>query len=200
VTVEWRLFEPDTVPEWTTPGWYAGRERAPHLEQDFHQARLHKAAKFVEQAATDYGLRTVVDLGAGDGGLLSLLKTSDIPGLKAWGYDLQRSNTDAAFAERGVDVYYGDITADHLEWGQVAVATELLEHLVDPRTFVRRIAEHSKVLVASSPAWETGDSHYEFHTFAWDYDGYRALLDQGGFDVIRHEDAGGFQVALGVQQ
>jgi 2-polyprenyl-3-methyl-5-hydroxy-6-metoxy-1,4-benzoquinol methylase len=198
--MEWQLFEPGTIPPWTTPDWYAGRDRAPHLEQDAHKARLHKAAEMVEQAAAEYRLRTVVDLGAGDGGLLSLLKRSTVPGLRFWGYDLQRTNTEAAAAERGVDVYYGDVVAGHVEWGQIAVATEMLEHLVAPAEFVRRIAEHSKVLIASSPAWETGDSHYEFHTWAFDYDGYRALLEQGGYDVIRHEDAAGFQVALGVQR
>jgi 2-polyprenyl-3-methyl-5-hydroxy-6-metoxy-1,4-benzoquinol methylase len=198
--VEWQLFESGTIPPWTTPDWYASRERAPHLEQDFHKERLHKAAEFVEQAATDYRLRTVVDLGAGDGGLLSLLKASQVPRLKAWGYDLQRSNTEAAKTERDVDVYYADVTADHVEWGQIAVATELIEHLVDPRAFVRRVAEHARVLIASSPAWETGDSHYEFHTWAWDYDGYRLLLEQCGFEVVRHEDANGFQVAMAVRR
>lgn len=193
---EWQLFEPGTVPEWTTPQWYAGRDRAPHLEQVAHKARLHKAAEFVQAAAIEHRLRTVVDLGAGDGGLLSLLKGS---GLKAWGYDLQPTNTTAAASERGVDVHLGDVVAGHIEWGEIAVATEMLEHLVDPHAFVRRVAEHARVLVASSPAWETGDSHYEFHTWAWDYDGYRALLEQGGYEVVRHEDAAGFQVALGVR-
>lgn len=193
---EWQLFEPGTVPEWTTPQWYAGRDRAPHLEQVAHKARLHMAAEFVRAVATEHRLRTVVDLGAGDGGLLSLLKGS---GLKAWGYDLQPTNTTAATSERGVDVYLGDVVSGHIEWGEIAVATEMLEHLVDPHAFVRRIAEHARVLVASSPAWETGESHYEFHAFAWDYDGYRALLEQGGYEVVRHEDAGGFQVALGVR-
>lgn len=195
--MEWQLFEPGTVPEYTRPSWYSTRDRAPHLDQDFHQPRLHKAAAFVGHAAAHYRLRTIVDLGAGDGGLLSLLKTSTLP-LKFWGYDLQDSNTAAASVERGVDVFYGDVVTDHVEWGQITVATELLEHLADPHGFVRRIAEHSRVLVASSPAWETGDSHYEFHCWAWDYDGYRALLEQAGYQVVRHEDASGFQVALGV--
>lgn len=194
--MEWQLFEPGTVPEWTTPGWYTGRNRAPHLEQDFHRARLHKAAEFAVDAAARYGLSTVVDVGAGDGGLLSLL--TGTPGLRAWGYDLQHTNTTAATTERGVDVRYGDVTTDPIEWGAITVATEVLEHLLDPHKFVRTVAEHSKVIVASSPAWETGDAHYEFHTWAWDYDGYRALLEHAGYKVVRHEDAGGFQVALGV--
>ena len=192
---EWQLFEPGTVPEWTTSGWYAGRDRAPHLEQDAHKARLHLAADMVAQTATELRLNTVVDLGAGDGGLLSLLKDA---GLTAWGYDLQPSNIAGAL-ERGVDVRLGDVVAGDIVWAGIAVATEMLEHLLDPHAFVARVAAaRCRVLVASSPAWETGHSHYEFHTWAWDYDGYRALLEQGGYEVVRHEDAGGFQVALGV--
>lgn len=193
--MEWRLFEPGTVPEWTTPAWYAGRDRAPHLEQEAHKARLHLAAEMVRDVAGAYPVRTVVDLGAGDGGLLSLLTDT---GLTAWGYDLQPSNIVGA-RERSVDVRLGDVVAGDIEWGDIAVATELIEHLLDPHQFVTRVAKRCQVLVASSPAWETVDSHYEFHTFAWDYDGYRALLEQGGYEVVRHEDAGGFQVALGVR-
>ena len=189
------VFEPGTVPEWTTAEWYASRDRAPHLEQDAHKARLAKTAEFVAVSAQRFDAPTVVDLGAGDGGLLSLLPAD----LKAWGYDLQPSNVEGA-GERGVDVRYGDILGDGIEWARIAVATEVLEHLVDPAAFVRRVADHADVLVASSPAWENAESHYEFHTWAFDFDGYRELLEQGSFDVIRHEDAGGFQVAMGVRR
>lgn len=194
---EWQLFEPGTVPEWTTPEWYAGRERAPHLEQAAHRERLKRAALFVDAAAKKYDLSTAVDLGAGDGGLLWLL-TQPRPWVRAWGYDLAPANVAGA-KQRGVDVRLGDVVGGDVEWGDIAIATEMLEHLVDPKAFVRRIAEHSRVIVASSPGWETGESHYEFHTWAWDWDGYKALIEQGGFQVARHEDAGGFQVMMGVR-
>lgn len=190
---EWRLFPEGTIPEWTTPQWYAGREHAPHLEQAVHRDRLmHSAAQVAQEAMS--GLRTLVDLGAGDGGLLSLLG----PAIRAWGYDLQPTNLEAA-KRRGVDVRYGDVLTDDIEWGDIAVATEMLEHLLDPHGFVRKIAEHAKVLVCSSPRLETADEHYEFHTWAFDAVGYRALVEDNGWRVKRHTPVHGFQVIVAVR-
>lgn len=187
---EWRLFPEGTVPEFTTPQWYAGREHAPHLEQAGHRDRLMYTASQVAQEAMA-GPRTLVDLGAGDGGLLSLLG----PGIKAWGYDLQPTNLEAAKA-RGVDVRYADVLHDDIEWGQIAVATEVLEHLLDPHAFVRKIAEHAEILICSSPRLETADEHYEFHTWAFDSVGYRALVEDNGWRVKRHTPVHGFQVLV----
>lgn len=191
---EWRLFDEGTVPEYTCPQWYATREHAPHLEQKEHRARLMASATLVAQAAFQSGLSTVVDLGSGDGGLLSLLG----PTLTGWGYDLQPENLAAA-KERGVDVRYGDVVSDDIEWGQIAVCTEMLEHLVDPHAFVRKVFEHVQVLVCSSPRLENASSHYEFHTWAWDEQGYRNLLEQAGFVVKRQQRVFGFQVLLAMR-
>lgn len=195
---EWQLFESGTVPECTTPAWYEGRERAPHVDQDAHRGRLVLAADMVRDAIDQYGVRSVVDLGCGDGGLLSLLQPysfeHDVP---MWGYDLQRSNVNPAVLEREVDVRFGDAVNGAVEWGELAVCTEFLEHLVDPHGFVRRVGEHARVIVASSPFTETDQSHYEFHTWAFDMAGYRALIEQAGYHVERHETTSMFQVILG---
>jgi 2-polyprenyl-3-methyl-5-hydroxy-6-metoxy-1,4-benzoquinol methylase len=209
---EWRLFEEGTVPDWTRPEWYAGRDRAPHLEQELHRPRLMEAAAQVAAVAEVHFAKTLVDLGAGDGGLLQLLQR-EAPALECWGYDLQQSNVDGA-AGRGVDVRLGDVVAGveyfgeapdgtvqtlPVQWGDVAVATECLEHLLEPHQFVRTVAEHCRVLVASSPHTERPGAAYGFHTFAWDVAGYRALLEQGGFRVVRHKTVGMFQVIAGVR-
>lgn len=190
---EWRLFDEGMVPEFTQPGWYAGREHAPHLE-DGHRPRLEHTASFIAQAAFTRGLRTVVDLGAGDGGLLSLLG----PAFTAWGYDLMPENVRAA-KERGVDVRYGDVVDGDVEWADIAVCTEMLEHLVDPHGFVRDIPAQVKVLVCSSPWDERPGAAYEFHAWAWDMDGYKALVEQAGFTVQRQRPVGRFQVLLAVR-
>lgn len=198
---EWQLFEPGTVPEWTTAQWYAGRQTAPHIDEPIHRGRLEMARDFVLDAIR-HGCESVVDLGCGDGGLLSLIAAQDDTAV-LWGYDLQQTNVDAAHAKRGVaDVFYGDVVndPDSIEWADCAIATEMLEHLVDPRGFVRRIAERSRVIVASSPFTETDASHYEFHAFAWDTPGYRDLIVRAGFDVIRHQTVDMFQVILGVRR
>jgi SAM-dependent methyltransferase len=191
---EWRLFDEGAVPEYTTAEWYVGRESAPHLEQDGHRDRLMQTAAFVAQAAFGYHLVTVVDLGCGDGGLLSLLGS----GLKAWGYDLSPANVEAS-KDRGVDVRYADVLAGEVDWGDIAVATEMLEHLVDPHAFVSRIAEHARVLVCSSPADERPGRAYEFHTWCWDELGYRQMVERAGFIVKAYRRVNRFQVMMAVR-
>ncbi len=73
---------------------------------------------------------------------------------------------------------------------------EMLEHLVDPHGFVRRIADHSRFLVASSPWTETKEAHYEFHTWAWDVAGYAELLESNGWSILSHISVSWFQVVL----
>jgi 2-polyprenyl-3-methyl-5-hydroxy-6-metoxy-1,4-benzoquinol methylase len=130
---EWRLHEADAVPEWTTPEWYAGIERAPHLDQPLHRGRLHLAAELA-RTIPNAAMSTLVDLGAGDGGLLSLL---DGDFLDCWGYDLQPTNVAGA-DQRQVDVQLRDVLTEEILWGNVAACTEMLEHLVSPHAFAAR--------------------------------------------------------------
>jgi 2-polyprenyl-3-methyl-5-hydroxy-6-metoxy-1,4-benzoquinol methylase len=191
-----RFFDDGTVPEYATPEWYATRERAPHLEQTGHRARLDLAAEFVRDAHRRYGLCTLSDMGAGDGGLLSIL---DCPGLSAWGYDLEPANIVGSM-DRGVRVTLTDVLNDDIVWGDIVVCTETLEHLVDPHGFVRTASENARVIIASSPDGETEENHYEFHLWGFDKAGYRELIEQGGFEVVRHETVPGFQVLMGAHQ
>ena len=190
--MEAQLFEPGTIPDFTTASWYESRARAPHLEQEPHASRLRKTAEHVRDAIDFYDLATVVDLGSGDGGLLSLLD-----GIPCWGYDLQQSNVSGA-VERAVDVRLGDILTGDLQWGDVAVATEVVEHLLDPSAFLQRVHAHSSVVVASSPWTETADSHYAFHAWAWDQDGYSDLFARNGWSVTRVDLVDMFQVITAV--
>lgn len=191
--MEARLFPEGTVPEWTTPEWYAGRDRAPHVDEELHRPRLLRAASLVRELVAETGARYVVDLGAGDGGLLSLLGDLD-----AWGYDLQPSNVVGA-RERGVLVIQDDVLTDEIEWGDVVVATEMLEHLVDPHGFIAGFPPLVRGVVASSPWTETVDSHYGYHTFCWDMAGYRALFEDLGWHVVDHVQVGMFQVLSAVR-
>jgi hypothetical protein len=189
--IEHRLFPEGTIPEWTLPEWHAKRERAPHVDQPGHRPRLKAAAELV-QVVWEPDM-TVVDLGAGDGGLLSLLDR--IPADRKYGYDLTPQNVAGA-TQRGQNVILGDCVDGVIDWGDIAVATEMLEHLVDPHDFVGRIADNSRFLVASSPWTETEDAHYEYHTWAWDVPGYAELLESNGWVILSHVSVSWFQVVL----
>jgi trans-aconitate methyltransferase len=187
--VEWRLAPEGTVPEWTTPDWYATMPNSLMADGPTHGPRVRAAADMVTRAAHRVAARTVVDLGAGDGGLLQLLTQTPIY-TKAWGYDLQPSHVDHA-PTRGVNVQLLDILThpEAVDWGEaprVVVATEMLEHLLDPHALLRSIPAGS-TLVASSPYTETGAQHYVFHAWAWDMGGYRDLMRECGWArIIEH--------------
>ena len=186
----------EPVPYVSTAEFHADRVRAPHLEQPFHRPRLERAAQFVRAAAKMMAplKPTVSDLGCGDGGLLSL-----IPDLTAWGYDFAPANV-AGWSERGVQAELLDVFGvdrDRVKFGDITVTTEVMEHLALPYEAVRWIGEHSRYIVASSPWIETPEQHDECHCWAWDQAGYRDLIEQGGFRVLRQETVGMFQVVLG---
>lgn len=195
---EWRLFEAGTIPGGTTPEWCARRNRPPYVKEDAHRGRLELAASFVAQMVNSGYVDSVVDLGCGDGSLLALLQSGPLATLPAllWGYELPH-NGESVAGKRGVDVRYADVTTDDINWGRLAICTEMLEHLIDPHAFLRRVAEHSPWLVASSPFAKTDESHCEYHTWAWDLDGYRSLIEQAGYGIMRHETISMFQVVLG---
>lgn len=192
--METRLFTEGTIPEWTTSEWYGSRESAPHLEQAGHRERLLDTATWIKK----FKPLNVVDLGSGDGGLLSLLKDADID---CWGYDLQQSNVDHARTVRKVNVNYLDIINefDGVKWAELAVATEMLEHLIDPHGFVRKVSEEgAPFFLASSPWHETIDNHYPYHAWVWDEEGYANLFRSNGYpDIIAHFRAGISQIIVG---
>ena len=197
---EWKLFEGD-VADVSTFAFHEHRERAPHLEQGVHQGRLRLAADFVREAVDRIETRItapceVIDLGCGDGGLLSLI--SRLPWVKAYGYDFQPSN-EQGWRDRNVTGVLANFVTDFdtvIPTADIFVMTEVLEHLTDPHRFVRRIRERGDnvQLVASSPFTEHAGSHDACHAWAWDQDGYGELMRQAGFSVERHETVGMFQV------
>ena len=184
---EWRLFTDDT-PHVSTFAFHEHRDRAPHLEQPAHQARLHRTAELVKALTP----ASVVDLGCGDGGLLSLL--GDIP---AWGYDWHPAAAQG-WTERGVTADHHDVFGSRNvpRWGEAAVLTEVLEHVADPPGTVAWVAANATYIVASSPAYETATDHSDCHAWAWDMAGYAALFAPH-FDVLVHEIVGWTQLLAG---
>jgi SAM-dependent methyltransferase len=195
--METKLFTGDRA-DVSTFEFHEHRERAPHLESPVHRPRLILAGRMVATAANLAQPATVSDLGCGDGGLLSLIKPFVTD---AWGYDFAPANA-AGWTERDVqaealDVFGAD--RDKVSFGTITCVTEVLEHLTDPHDAVRWIGQNSRFIVASSP-WDEGPEWAdECHAWAWDRPGYRALIEQGGFRILHHQDAGRFQVILGMR-
>lgn len=190
---EWKLFD-SAVPHVSTAEFHADRSRAAHLEDPLHRPRLELAASFVRDAV-GRGAETLSDLGCGDGGLLSLVDDE----VTAWGYDFCPANT-TGWPERGVNAQFLDVFGadrDQVKLGDITSVTEVLEHLADPHGAVRWIGGRSRYIVASSPWTETSAAHDECHAWAFDVVGYRELIEQGGFEVLRHETVSCFQVILG---
>lgn len=186
---EWKLFADGTVPEYTTAPWYEGRERAPHLEQAGHRDRLLLTSEFVKSLVRENQVASVSDFGCGDGGLLSLIKND----VRSWGYDLSREAVSGARA-RGVTAELLDVVNGSPVYGELTVVTEILEHLTDPHAFVSTIRDNSAYVVASSPSNESLGCHYEFHTWAWDFQGYNDLFTGNGWRVLKHQGVSSFQV------
>lgn len=135
-------------------------------------------ADLIREFVTDHSVASLVDLGCGDGSLLGQIR--DLP-IRMWGYDAGTGNREQATAH-GLDVRPADLLTTPLEYGDLIVATEVVEHLVDPHAFIRSLPGDK--LILSSPSAEDGDWHYEHHAWAWDMDGYAHLAATCGWTVV----------------
>ena len=167
---EYRFADTDYF---ATEEFHAEREAADHLHDAGHRERMHVAAGMVNRLVVDHNLTTVTDYGCGNGGLLSLVRAPRIVG-----YDFCPANVEAA-KELGRPVEHLDFTTAPLQEADVAVMSEVLEHMNDPHGFLKRLQCHH--LVASVPHGETDEDHYEYHLWGWDAGGFAAMLVGAGF-------------------
>jgi trans-aconitate methyltransferase len=194
--MEWRLFPEDQVPQYTKQVFFAGHPWVDPIGQRGHAARTDMVADLVADLVREHGIKSVSDLGCGDGSLLQKIQRR-VP-VEAWGYDLGRQNIHVATTLRMVDARSGNFLADDLEYGELIVATEVVEHLRDPRGFIRSLP--GRMLVLSSPWDEDDRSHYEHHAWAWDEPGYRQMVEDCGWTVTEQRRCPeGFQAVYAVR-
>src|SRR5512139_718322 len=90
--------------EWTTQEWHLDRARAPHLEQPQHAGRIIRCSEIAIELSQK-GCSTLLDMCAGDGGFLSLVKPYYS---ECYGYDWMPTNIEGA-KERGMDVRFQNV-------------------------------------------------------------------------------------------
>lgn len=170
--------------------FFRDRKHVPHLDRKPHQRRLYRCASLADELIQAHDLKSVSDLGCGDGGLLSIIRSP----VEKWGYDVRKASV--ANARLGIKVIEADLLTDTFEVGDLVIITEMLEHLADPHGFLASLPR-PKVILASSPGRETKDGRHDHtHVWAWDEDGYRTMFEKAGFEVIHQEMVGNFQVLV----
>jgi 2-polyprenyl-3-methyl-5-hydroxy-6-metoxy-1,4-benzoquinol methylase len=142
---EWKLFD-EEIPE---PSHYlAGRSWMSLEAQPGFAQRAQMVTDLVRYAGP---VASICDLGCGDGSLLARLRLALAPArIPMWGYDL--GAVDVAYGQaRGLDTRLADIVqGEELAYGELVIASEVVEHLADPEGFLRGIG--SKMLIVSSPS------------------------------------------------
>lgn len=198
---EYRFFdEKKGVPFFSTQEFHHDRPAAPHIEQHGMQRdRLIAVADLVKKYVEQFGIKSVVDICCGDGGLLEYLHSFfDKRGIKYWGYDFQPSNVENANKNRKVDVRFADVINDDIEYAEMGIMTECLEHFYDPHSYLKKLASNNvQTLIASSPNGEVPEAHYELHTWGWSEPAYTNLFEQAGYNVIEKTTSTIFQIQVG---
>jgi 2-polyprenyl-3-methyl-5-hydroxy-6-metoxy-1,4-benzoquinol methylase len=167
--------------------WYKDREVADHINQAGHRPRLLQIQDLLLQLLQQFPNLTICDFGCGNAGLIREIQ-SKVPN-KIWGYDLSPANVEDAISKGNVDnVFYKDFIIDNdIIYPDIAICTEVLEHLVDPDAFIKRLLDNGvKYILASSPDYETPSYHAPFHLWVFNGDSYKEMFIDAGWDVVLH--------------
>jgi hypothetical protein len=168
--------------------FYKDIELADHINQHDHRPRLMNVLEYIVQLASQDGRLTICDFGCGNGGLIREIE-SKISN-RIWGYDLLPANVkDAHSKGNSQNVTYKDFVTDEtgIEYPDIAICTEVLEHLVDPDAFLSKLLDKGvQCIVASSPDYESPNYHAPFHLWVFNGDSYKDMFDKAGWNVILH--------------
>lgn len=161
--------------------FHKDRPAADHINEPMHYMRIKIVASMIEFLIKFYGATSFVDLGCGNGGVLSLI--TDYEDVDMAGVDFAPGNVEQAQAlDR--PVIAGDFS--ELNWGgwDIAGMSEVLEHMSDPHGFLARL--ETKYIVASCPADESEKYMREEHVWAWDKEGFIAMFRHAGFNLVTY--------------
>ena len=184
--MEFKFFD---KPHSHDQAFYDTRRVSDHIHEMGHRGRLLETVELVsdllENEIGEQGdLDSIADWGCGNGGLLHELNKR-FPEVEMWGYDLSPLAVQFGKEKYGVNISQLDITSGLPKIAKIVVLTETLEHLVDPHRLLRRM-EFGAFVVASVPAFETPENHYEYHLRSWTEDSFAHLFSRNGWDVRKH--------------
>ena len=184
----YKLFE-DGKPHSCDVEFYKHIEVADHINQvdGGHRFRLLKTREQLQQLIKPED--TVCDFGCGNGGLIREIQKV-LPN-KVWGYDLMPNNVADAHAKGNAEnITCCDFVLDPdntVEYPTIAICTEVLEHLENPDAFIKRLLDNGvRLLLASSPFYETPTYHAPGHLWVFTEDSYKDMFTDAGWEVTLH--------------
>jgi trans-aconitate methyltransferase len=178
--MEYKFF---LTPRFHDAEFYNDRPVSDHIHEKGHRERLLEALELTGQLIEYDDCPTVSDWGAGNGGFLYELKQR-YPQVESWGYDMSPLAVAFGREKYGVSLHQEDITKDKVLAGVITVLTETLEHLPEPHRLLSYLS--ARHVVASVPAFETPESHYEFHLRAWTDNSFALMFERCGWEVRKH--------------
>ena len=166
--------------------WYKDREVADHINESGHRPRLMQVLDFLLQILEQHPDLSICDFGCGNAGLIREIESK--VSNKIWGYDLCPANVEDAATKGNQNVFYKDfVIEDDIMYPDIAICTEVLEHLVDPDTFIKKLLNNGvKFIIASSPDYETPSYHAPFHLWVFNGDSYKEMFVDAGWNVVLH--------------
>lgn len=167
--------------------WYKYRDVADHINQINHRPRLIQVQEYLLELLENHPNYTICDFGCGNAGLIREIQSKVTN--KLWGYDLCPANVNDAHQKGNSDnVFYKDFINDaDINYPDIVICTEVLEHLVDPDSFIKKLLNNGvKYIIASSPDYETPNNHEPYHLWVFNGDSYKHMFIDAGWDVLLH--------------
>ena len=190
------------------PEYYAYHLQSKNVEADNQNSPLYKARRFIylrrlENALSQCGeskTRRVLDIGCADGRALNWYRQITKWNVETYGVDFDPVAVEHA-RQAGHTVYEGrfeqvEIPANYFD---MAVATYVIEHVADPKTFATRAFEVLKpggVLLLETPNIDSKDAkvfrtqhwggyHFPRHWVFYSEESICRLIEQVGFELIQ---------------
>lgn len=158
---------------------------ADHINQHDggHRFRLLKTLEHLKLVSKPED--TVCDFGCGNGGLIREIQ-QELPN-QIWGYDLMPNNIKDAQMKGTTCIELCDFVVDpnkQVKYPDIAICTEVLEHLEDPDGFLVRLKNNGvKTIIASSPNYETPTYHAPGHLWVFNGETYKDMFVTAGWTV-----------------